>query len=297
MTDFQYRNEAHLEPAEFGRFAGLIEAAAQHVADLSAFALPRRIVVCAVTPDVYIARQVEHNVAVTRLALATLPAGSTASELSNSLVDRARRGASTLAAHYYPTCRATLLRRDSGTLDLTFIPEVYDQHLHPTGRQLVTLFAHQLASLAQYEAYPELLFAQVRCSMLDAPKLLPEAQRRRPVVLTPGYSQHIERLVSKALCGQAVVGALPDEPPPSDVYRDLRADLASPVSSRQVDESEAFVVALLGAGGNPLLRQVLGREDLYPTAADLADPTRWLTRHEAAVADATENGSDTAGDG
>ncbi|MGW7579754.1 hypothetical protein ACWGKU_04830 [Kitasatospora sp. NPDC054768] len=298
MTDFQFRNEAHLEPAAFGRYAGLIEAAAQLVADLIAdFALPHRVVVCAVTPELYIARQVEHNVALTRLALASLPAGSTATELSTSLAEMTRN-ASTAAARFYPICRATLLRRDTGALDLTFIPEVYDQYLHPTGRQLITVFAHTLASLAQYEAYPELLFAQAGCNMLDRPKMLPEARRRRPAALAPGYSQHIERLVSKALCGQAVVGALPDEPQPSDVYQKLRADPASPTSSRQIDQGEDFVTALLDAGGHPLLRQVLGREDLYPTVSDLQDPTQWLTRHKAVVAEVTStDGRGTAGDG
>nr|BFD90943.1 hypothetical protein KitaXyl93_23030 [Kitasatospora sp. Xyl93] len=290
MTDFRYRNDAHLEPADLGRYAALVEAAAPYVTDLSAFPLPARVVVRAVTPDLYVDRQAEHNAYLTRLAIAGLPADTDAVKLAPALADEARAAARTAARHLYPLCRAAVIIHDAAQPELTIIPEVYDQHLHPTSRQLITVFANQLTALAQYACYPELAWAQLRCAALDS--TLPPHRRRRPAALVPGYGQHVERLVATALCGHAVTGPLPDEPRPSDLYTQLRADPANPANARQVDQGERFAAALVRAGGNPLLRLALGREALYPTATDLRDPTQWLTRHKEAVTEAaTEDDS------
>ncbi|MEU3559690.1 hypothetical protein [Kitasatospora sp. NPDC006786] len=295
MTDFRYHNDAHLDPADLGRYAALVEAAAPYVTDLSAFPLPARVVVRAVTPDLYIDRQAEHNAHLRRLALAGLPAGTGAVKRAPALVEEARTTARTAARRFYPLCRATVIIHESADPELTIIPEVYDQHLHPTGRQLIAVFAHQLTALAQYAHYPELAWAQPRCTALDS--ALPPNLRRRPAALVPGYGQYVERLVARALCGHAVTGPLPDEPRPSDLYTQLRADPDSPANARQVNQGEQFATALLHAGGNPLLCLALGREALYPTVADLKDPTQWLTRHRVAVTEATTaDDSGTAGD-
>ncbi|RGD59433.1 hypothetical protein DR950_17995 [Kitasatospora xanthocidica] len=294
MTDFRYHNTALVEPADLGRYAALVEAAAPYVTELSAFPLPARVVVRAVTPDQYIDAQAEHNAHLTRLALAGLPAASDAAKRAPALVEEARRAARTAARRFYPLCRAAVIIHESADPELTIIPEVYDRHLHPTGRQLITVFAHQLTALALYAHYPELAWAQRRCNALDS--TLPTHQRRRPAALVPGYGQYVERLVAKALGGPAVTGPLPDEPQPSDLYTQLLADPDSPANARQVDQGEQVAVALLDAGGHPLLHLALGREALYPTVADLKDPAKWLTRHQAAVTQTTETNSGTAGD-
>ncbi|MFJ2807835.1 hypothetical protein [Kitasatospora sp. NPDC087271] len=188
-----------------------------------------------------------------------------------------------MVSRLYPTSRAAIMWREDGAAELTYMPQVYDEHLHPTERQLTTIFAHQLAHLSQYALHVELAYALLRCKLRDSTAGLPPEQHRNPAALTFGHGQYVERLVSKALCGQDVIGALPGDPEPSALYTELRRDPHAPTNSPYVNLGEQFVKVLVTAGGFPLLRAALTQEELYPTDAEVEEPTLWLTRHHAAV--------------
>ncbi|MFE6055104.1 hypothetical protein ACFQ6N_30505 [Kitasatospora sp. NPDC056446] len=293
MTIFEHRNDADLDAVVFARFCGLIEAAAPLVAELSGLALPGRVTACPVSPAQFIERQVEHSVLMASLAIGSLPDGTFPDDAITGMTAQTRAYTEQMVSRLYPTSRAAIMWREDGAAELTFMPQVYDEYLNPTERQLTTIFAHQLTHLAQFTLHPELAYAPLRCKLLDTAAGLPPEQHRTPAALTFGHGQYVERLASKALCGQEIIGALPGDPEPSSLYTELRRDPQAPTNSPAFDLGEQLVKALVGAGGFPLLRAALTREDLYPTEAEIVDPALWLTRHHAAVesAVATDEGA------
>ncbi|MBD0692470.1 hypothetical protein [Streptomyces sp. CBMA123] len=281
MTTFEFRNDADLDADDHARYCGLVEAAASLVADLSGLALPKRITAAAVTPAQFIQRQIEHSVLLNRLALNTVSA--VPAEAATAMIDHVRTNVETMVSRFYPTNRAAIMWRDSEHAELTFMPEVYDQHLHPSERQLVTVFAHEVTHLAQFAVRPELAFAPLRCKLLDAIVGLPHEQHRNAAALIEGHGQYVERLVAERLCGEPVIGAIHGEPEPSGLYQELKADPAAPTNQPGYNTGERFIAAVIEAGGHPLLQQVLADEDLVPTDADLDDAALWLTRHRSVV--------------
>ncbi|MFI9157512.1 hypothetical protein [Kitasatospora aureofaciens] len=283
MTTITFRNDAGLDTAEYARYCGIIEAAAPLVADLSGLALPGRVIACPVTPAQFIERQVEHSVLMASLAIASLPAGMFPDDAITTMIAQTRTYTEQMVSWLYPTSRAAVMFREGGAAELTFMPQVYDEHLHPTDRQLTTIFAHQLTHLSQYALQVELAYAPLKCKLRDSAEGLPPEQHRAPAALTFGHGQYVERLVSEALCGQGVIGALPGEPGPSALYTELRQAPQAPTNSPNFDLGEQLVKALVAAGGFPLLRAALTREDLYPTEAEIVDPAPWIARLQAAV--------------
>ncbi|MFD4394342.1 hypothetical protein [Kitasatospora sp. NPDC058478] len=277
MTTFVFRNDADLDVADYGRYCGLIEAAAPLAADLCGLALPERIVACPVTPGQFVERQVEHSVLLNRLALNTIP--GMRDDVAEAMVDRVRTTTRDLVTRFHPTARAPIMWRTPDTVELTFVPDGYERHLRPSGRQLTATFAHGITHLAQVAFRPELAVAPLRCKLLDHMDGLSPEQHRNPAALSEGHARHVERLASEALCGQAVLGALPGDPQPSDLYRQLKADPAAPTNNPAYDKGEAFVAAVIEARGHQLLRLALADDELVPTEADLDDPAQWLTRH------------------
>ncbi|MFJ4184154.1 hypothetical protein [Kitasatospora sp. NPDC089509] len=293
MTTFAFRNDASIDVAEYARYCGLMEAAAPLVADLSGLALPQRIVACPVTPEQFVKRQVEDAVLRLRRALDGVPEGLLADTMATAMLDQSRITVERMVSRFYPTCRAAVLVREDG-LELTFMPEVYDRHLHPSERQLTTIFAHEITHLAQLALRPELAVTPLTFNMIDGGAGLPHTHHRALEALVEGHGQYVERQTSKALCGQAVIGALPGEPELSEHLLELRADPAMSTNAPCYDKGEQFIAAAIEAGGHALLRLVLERDDLVPTNADLDDPSQWLTRNQAAIESATTRGMSVA---
>ncbi|MEV7601647.1 hypothetical protein AB0O91_30220 [Kitasatospora sp. NPDC089797] len=278
MTTFSFRNDAEAAAVDYARYCGLIEAAAPLVADLSGLPLPARVVACPVTPEQFVQRQVEHAGLMFALAVGDLPTGTFTDAAITAMNAQTRAYTEAMVSRLYPTSPAAIMWNENGGAELTFMPQVYDEHLHPTGRQLTTIFAHQLTHLSQYALRPELAYAPLTCKLRDAAAGLPPEQHLVPAALTFGHAQYVERLASKQLCGQGVIGALPHEPQPSALHTELRQDPQAPTNSPNFNLGEQLVTAAVAAGGLPLLRSALNREDLYPTETELIAPAPWIAR-------------------